>query len=107
MGHELEADCPGVANDLQTIRCKIDKKGVKSNERIETDARYFSVIGLSLPITTEIVLHEAVHAAYAYERRVKRMPWEPYKSFDEERICYPAGKIADAILRFANQKKLI
>lgn len=65
------------------------------------DERYFCLIGLvRTHLTMEILSHEAVHAAYAYERRVKRTPWEEYvRNFPEEAIAYPAGRIAAALNR--------
>lgn len=68
------------------------------------DHRYYCVIGLREDrLQPEILAHEAVHAAFCYERRVGRNVWGfAAKDCDEERIAYPAGKITQQLMHIAN-----
>jgi len=65
---------------------------------VEGNARFFCIIGLARGhLTTNIICHEAVHAGFAYSKRVARTPFAAAHDFDEERIAYPAGIIAARI----------
>lgn len=65
---------------------------------IEADPRYFCVIGLVTGYcNVEVLAHEAVHAGYAYEKRVKRSPFAGIHDLDEERVAYPVGRIASSL----------
>lgn len=74
-------------------------EGKTSFHYLSADPRYYCVIGLVRDfLYTEIITHEAVHAAFCYAKRVKRTPWDKeVLKMDEEAIAYPAGKIARAI----------
>jgi hypothetical protein len=104
----LGRECRGAVNAL--ARQGEDwRKGRDKPDRVwlEGDRRYFCVIGLCLGyLSMEVVSHEAVHAAYCYEKRVGRNLFGNVGDFDEERIAYPAGRIADAINRFLYKKGL-
>lgn len=104
---DLGKSCLGVVNQLAIHHMKFEKDGTEKNW-IEADPRYYCVIGLiNGRITTEIVIHEAIHAAFAYAKRVKKTPWyQEAKRFDEEEICYPAGRIADVIFRILKQENI-
>jgi hypothetical protein len=68
--------------------------------RRDVDARYYAVMGLisKRSMSLEIIAHESVHAAYAYDNRLgKRNPFIERPGNDEERICYPAGKITELV----------
>jgi len=70
-------------------------KGPDAKPFMEVDPRYFAVMGLIQGHTNdEILCHEAVHAAFAYAKRVgHRNLWAGARTLDEEMICYPAGRI--------------
>lgn len=96
-GH-LGRGCLGAVNCLGAHVIRFDKHE-DGREHLEADRRYFAVVGLCLGhLGMEIISHEAVHAAFAFAKRSKRTPWDAHaKSFDEESICYPAGRIASKI----------
>lgn len=61
----------------------------------ELDRRYFCVIGLARRhLETEVIVHESVHAGFCYAKRAAKKPWLEVGDFDEEEICYPAGRVA-------------
>jgi hypothetical protein len=98
MGAKIGRRCP--ASCLAHERQSVDEEGEVYNRRYSGDPRYFCVIGLALPDgrMMEVVAHEAVHAAYCYEKRVRRNLFGTAAAdYDEERIAYPAGRIAEAI----------
>lgn len=91
----LDRSTLGVVNALG---CEVVTfpKGGGQRSVLEVDPRYFAVMGL---ITgrchMEVLTHEAVHAAFAYAKRVHhRDLWHNAKSLDEENVCYPAGRSA-------------
>jgi len=64
------------------------------------DPRYFCVLGfVDGALTPDYITHESVHAAFAYDRRVRGKHHWPDRHEPEESICYPAGRIADEIIR--------
>lgn len=100
LGHELGAGAMGAVNGLYSEIIRPRKR--KPDERfLRADPRYFCVIGLTKrALTMEIITHEAVHAAFAFSKRKTRNPWDCHaREFDEEAVCYPAGRIAAAINR--------
>lgn len=71
------------------------------------DSRYFCLMGfVQRWLSMEIITHESVHAGYAYAKRARRTPWAEYTELDEERVAYPAGKIAAAINRLFHKRGL-
>jgi hypothetical protein len=96
---DLGPQCPGAVNDLRYTKYEVDRKGNQSNHRIEVDPRYFAVIGIvKNEHSALIVTHEAVHAGFAYYRRVRRTPWDRHiKRSEEEGVAYPAGEIGQGI----------
>lgn len=104
--YPLGRGCLGAVNGLgyEMVDCR---KAKPAKTTLHGDRRYFCLIGLCLgELSMEIVSHEAVHAAYCYEKRVKRNLFGTIGSFDEERIAYPAGTIAAAINRFLHKRGL-
>lgn len=96
----------GVVSPLMRTTINI-RKGVQQPEYIEADPNYFCAIGLThRHLTMEIISHESVHAAFSYQRRVKRSPWAKLHDFDEEHVAYPAGVIAAAINRWLHKHDL-
>lgn len=101
---DLGPECYGVVNAFGRERWP---EGERDRAVLEGDARYFCLVGLCLGgLSMEVVTHEAVHAAFNYEKRVKRNLFGPAADFDEERIAYPAGIIAAAINRFLHSEGL-
>lgn len=101
LGHGfLGQTCMGAVTSLTSERM-LFPKGKPEQRWIEADPHYFCVIGLVKGfLSMEIICHEAVHAGFAYAKRVKRSPWnDKALEFDEEAVCYPAGAIAGAINR--------
>lgn len=75
---------------------------------IEVDPAFFEIICLSVTdLDSEVIVHEAVHAAFAYHNRVKRKKiWPDVDEQMEECICYPAGLIAASINDMLHKHKL-
>lgn len=98
---DLGRGCLGAVSCLGSSVFRFTPKHPDGLEHIEADRRYFAVVGLCLGhLGMEIITHESVHAAFAFAKRSQRTPWEAHaKSFDEESICYPAGRIASLINR--------
>lgn len=78
---------------------EVYEKSAWRSSHIECDPRYFAVMGLAKGhLSMEIICHESVHAAFAFAKRKSRTPWDAHaRDFDEEAICYPAGRIAEGI----------
>ena len=109
-GPDISRHCLGVVNAIAEERWKPGKTPAEDGpHRIIGDARYFCVVGLCLGnLHAEVVVHEAVHAGYCYEKRVKRnMFGAAVGDFDEERIAYPVGVIAAGINDYLHAKGLI
>lgn len=99
----LGRHCVGAVNALSIQTVNTDNGNVVLTEY---DSRYFCIIGLIHGRTdAEIVAHEACHAGFAYASRVKR-PWPNSDVMDEERVCYPVGRITAAINDFLHEKNL-
>lgn len=75
---------------------------------LAVDPSYFACIGLIRKhLTTDVIAHEAVHAAFAFTKRQSRSPWDVYaKQHDEEAICYPTGWLAGNIAEFISSSGL-
>lgn len=75
---------------------------------VEVDPNYFAIMGLCMHhLTPEVIIHECVHAAYAYEKRHKGEFWIDKDELDEEHIAYPTGRIAKVVLRRLAEKNLL
>lgn len=98
---ELGRSCCGAVTPLGYEVQDFRKDGTIKSRRMEVDSRYFCVIGLcEKHLSMEIISHEAVHAGYAYAKRVNlKNLWYGAKENDEELVCYPAGRIAAEINR--------
>lgn len=100
---ELGRYCCGAVNSL-IQEVEFVKKGCRpvGKRHLEADARYFCVIGLiEGHLGAEVISHEAVHAGFSYAKRIRRSPWDiEAKHFDEEAVCYPAGRVSAEIARF-------
>jgi hypothetical protein len=96
----LSHDTLAVSNPL-TVKvhfCKVKGKPQRPPE-LRVDPRYFCALGFAQgALTPEFIIHESVHAGFAYSRRVGgKHDW--VDDCEEERVCYPAGRIADGIIR--------
>jgi len=59
---------------------------------------YFAFIHIPMNYPLEVVAHEAVHAGFEYGRRVgKSRVFASPGDQKEENVCYPAGRITQAI----------
>lgn len=87
---------PGTLGAVSRLSCSVISAGREQREYEEYDPRYLCVIALCRKhITVEIVMHEAVHAGFAWAKRKVRAPWDACSlDLDEESVCYPAGRIA-------------
>lgn len=93
---ELGNGCMAAVHDL--AREVVSFREGEESKHLEVDKKYYCVIGFTLEyLNMEIICHECVHAGYAYEKRVRRDVWAPINSIDEERVAYPAGKLARQI----------
>lgn len=106
-GHDISKKCRGVVNALAQERIKF-VGGERETRTLHGDPRYFCMIGFCLgELYDEVLTHEAVHAGFCYERRVRRnMFGNAVGDFDEERVAYPVGRIAAEINDFFHAKKL-
>lgn len=79
----------------------ITAEGLEYTEHPNAD--YYCFIGLIKGyLSMEIVCHESVHAGFAYAERVNRDIF-PSEGDEEERIAYPAGKVARQINRWLHK----
>jgi hypothetical protein len=107
LGNPTSRDTRGIVNGLG-VQVEDYRGGELRRVFMRGDPRFFAVMGLCLGwLSMEVVSHEAVHAAYAYEERVGRnMFGAAAADFDEERIAYPAGRIAAGVNAFLHRKGL-
>lgn len=84
-------DCDGAVYDL----CLVRSSAPRWKPRYEpTDPRYFAIICLiNGCLSSEIVAHEACHAAFSYAQRRARKYWESPHESHEELVCYPMGRL--------------
>lgn len=103
----LGTRCLGAVNALGCYCSKFSKAG--EIRTIETDHRYFCVIGLVVGhLSMKVITHESVHAAFAFANRKSRAWWDKEaKSNDEESIAYPVGEIASGIVGLLLREKLL
>lgn len=67
---------------------------------------YYAVIHLPMDARLEHVAHEAAHAGFSYSARMKRLDVFPgAKQHPEENVCYPAGRITEAIWSILSKEK--
>lgn len=106
LGHSLGKRCYGAVNPLRAEVWTFHKDG-RETRRVESDPRYFCIIGLTARnLTMEVITHEATHAAFAYVECCPRRFWTHPSEMPQERFCYPAGKVARAINSFVHEKGL-
>jgi hypothetical protein len=107
-GYDITRNCGGVVNALCHERIRIDRNGNETSRTLHGDRRYFCMVGLALgDLCAEFITHEAVHAGFCYEKRVKRNVFgKAVGDFDEERIAYPVGRIMAGINSFLHDEKL-
>ena len=101
----LETLEPGVMASVSCLTADIyNTKTDKWREDFDKD--YFCCIGfVQKHISTETVTHEAVHAGFCYAYRVQKDIF-PSDGDTEERIAYPAGKIAKHIFNWLHDEDL-
>jgi len=90
-----------VCTTLSSIVTYSEQKGKPQLPPLrKVDARYFAVLGfVQGDVTMEHIVHESVHAAYAYSHRVRnRLEW-PDSHEPEEEVAYPAGHIASKLIQ--------
>jgi hypothetical protein len=103
---DLGKGCLGAVTAL-ACEVLIFEPGNRETTFLEVDPRYYCVIGLTVDnLNMEVVVHEAMHAGFAYAKRHARNFWVEDGPLDEESVCYPSGKIAAAINRFLHDKGL-
>lgn len=85
--------------------------GNLSEERdgvLYVDPYYFGIICLIKGfVTPEIVIHECIHAAFAYASRMKGRQWSRPTDLPEEEICYPAGSMSAMLLQYLANENLL
>ena len=107
-GRALGCDWSGLAavNDLGFTVEKIDKRGNTIKRTRHCDPRYACIMAFSRRhLSMEIICHESVHAADFIAKR-STTKWPGQDECPAEAICYPAGRIAAAINRFAHDNGL-
>ena len=104
------AVCPktrGICSSLTYELVKFHPDG-RETSRLVVDPKYFCLIGLLAGhLTTEIITHESVHAAFAYKARMRGRVWSQEHELEEEEICYPAGVIARLVTQHLKTENLI
>lgn len=104
LGYKLGRYALGAVNSLSR---EIHYGPKLERRRVEVDPRYACIIGLAQSkLSMEIIVHESVHAGFAFAKRHRGDFWLGPNAFDEENICYPAGAIAGAINRFLQDNRL-
>lgn len=94
----LSGDCIGAVFDPSIEVVRVAKDGTESDHRRLVDPTYFAIMGLiRTRLELEVVVHESVHAAFAYMRRAGGRMW-PNSDNPEEWVAYPAGKIASGVM---------
>ena len=102
-GYETQGCVSALMHDVESYA-----NPKKPQKWSEVDPNYFAVMGLCKHhLTAEVVVHECVHAAYAYEKRHKGQFWIDKDELDEEHIAYPTGRIAKVIFRRLIAKDLL
>ena len=85
-------------NQLTYEATSYRKGGDVGDQYIGVDARYFCMMGFLVKhLTLEILMHESVHASYAFVNRSTKQWWCQAKEIDEELVAYPAGIIAKGV----------
>lgn len=93
---DLGSKCTGAVNALAYEVHHFSKSG--ESAYIKADPRYFCVIGLVKGhLNMEVISHESMHAGFAYAKRRTGKFWVSATEMDEEKVCYPAGRIARQI----------
>lgn len=100
----LELKCVGAVDPLAYERMRFNP----DSHELCVDAKYFCLVALVHGhLLTEVVAHEAVHAAFCYAKRTGcRNVFAKAHEFDEEHIAYPAGLITAAIGQFLHDEGL-
>lgn len=108
IGSDLGPHCHGAVNSLGCERIKFLPHG-REIRALEVDPRYYAVMGLVAgSLSLEVVVHESVHAAFAYFKRTgARNLWHEAGGLDEEGVCYPAGLLAEAVWGELRREKLV
>ena len=92
------------------LECYVEcygKDGSLTDKYTMHDPRYVTVMGFVKPlITTEVIAHEAVHAAFAYADRVN-YKWVTDDSLQEEGVAYPTGAITRMLIETFKKDNLI
>lgn len=96
-GHDLGSRCRAAVNGLHRW-CDNPSTGERW---LDCDERYFCMMGFTRRhLTAEIIVHECVHAGFQFARRKARSWWDDEAlHHDEEAIAYPAGIIANGVVR--------
>ncbi len=100
LGQDIGGALAGVTPLMEHSTRFLRRAGrIVEQTRIQADPRYFCIVGFAIgSINMEIITHEAVHAGFAYAKRVKRSPYKAEAlNNDEEEIAYPVGRIARGI----------
>ena len=102
-GVSMKGAC-GVVSRLATYVIPF-QGGEEGRHYLAVDPRYFCMIGLAKGwLSMEILTHEALHAAFAYQDRTRRV-WDPENG--EENLAYPTGRIAAAMLGSLSKAGLV
>lgn len=98
-------NCRGCCIRLETEVIDF-KDGKHERNYLRCDPRYYAVMCLLRHhLTTNIIVHEAVHAGIALAERSTKV-WDRSGNW-EEQLCYPTGRIAAEIVRALRQDGLI
>lgn len=98
-------NCKGCCIRLETEIIDF-KDGVRERNYLRCDPRYYAVMCLLRQhLTTNIIVHEAVHAGIALAERSTKV-WDRSGNW-EEQLCYPTGRIAANIVHALRQDGLI
>ncbi len=99
LGRPVGKTCIGVVSRLYYQQEAFMQPG-RVVRSVRVDPRYYAVMGLCVEkLTTEIIVHESLHAAMAFVARTHRHGrlWSEDGDIGEEEIAYPLGRIVSEL----------
>ena len=104
LGQDTNGRTHGLVNSLTYRSVKFRKNGDEIDTVVRDEALYAVMILSATKCGVETVVHECGHAAIYYATRARSHTWNGRiakhdADRDDERICYPLGKIARGVFR--------
>src|SRR6201991_1723105 len=109
LGRPVGKNCLGVVTRLYHEREEFMHPG-RMVRSVRVDPRYYAVMGLCKDhLSTEIIVHESLHAAMAFVARTHRYGrlWSGDGDLGEEEIAYPLGRIVSELNNWLHGEGLL